>query len=273
MRKGFLNVAKKRYAAQVAARDFADPATVDAINGWVADNTGGMIRRVISELYPEDRLAIVNALYFDAKWRSPYTKDDVRKRKFTMANGKKRTVNMMFSTEHRYIEGKNARGFVKPYVKGYSYVALLPKKGMGLKKFVSTLDGDAFRALVGSATDAVVHAALPKYSLTYSNDDMADQLKAMGMRTAFSSDADFSKMALDTQGSLMIGDVVHKTKVDVDEEGTRAAAVTAIVMKTSAAPFGNVKTVVLNRPFVYAIVDNATNLPVFIGTVNAPTKA
>ncbi len=238
----------------------------------MADNTDGMIKRIVSSLNPDDRIAIVNALCFDAKWRVPFEKSDVRKRKFKTASGKKRTVEMMHGTEQRYIEGKGVRGFVKPYAKGYSYVALLPKKGTSLKKFVASLDGKAFIKLVSGAKRQPVRVAMPKYSLTYDNDQMERQLRAMGMGKAFTSSADFSKMATDTRGRLYIGQVMHKTKIDVDEQGTKAAAATAVMMRASSAPFGKVKKVTLNRPFVYAIVDNATKLPVFVGAVNTIGK-
>ena len=173
---------------------------------------------------------------------------------------------------HETLDGKRltfVHGSPLNHLKGYSYVALLPKKGLPLKKYVASLTGTKFRKLVSGATRANVIVSLPKQSLTYSNDAMEKQLSAMGMKTAFSPKrADFSKMASDATGRLHIGQVVHKTRVDVDEEGTKAAAVTGVFMKSSAIRLGDVKRVILNRPFVYAIVDNATKLPVFIGTVN-----
>ena len=268
MNPAFLSVAEECYDAQVSAADFSDPATVDAINGWVAQKTDNMIENIIDHLDKSDKVALVNALYFDAEWASPYEKSQVRKGSFRASNGKKRKVEMMRGTERSYIKGKNVTGFVKPYAAGYSYVALLPKKGMSLKRYVKTLNGAAFRKLVSGATTATVRTAMPKYSVTYSNDAMERQLAAMGMPRAFSGAADFSKMGANEGGNLCLGTVAHKTKVDVDERGTRAAAATAVIAKAGAAFDPNVKTVRLNRPFVYAIIDNAEKLPVFIGTVN-----
>ena len=272
MKKAFLKKAKKYYGAAVKAADFGNAQTVDDINGWVADHTNDMIKRIINRLDARDRIAIVNALSFDAEWAQPYEKSQVHKATFTTAKGKKRTVQMMYGTERTYIEGENVTGFVKPYAKGYSYVALLPAKGMSLKKYVSTLDGDTFRSLVAGARTATVHTALPKYSLSYSNDKMADQLAAMGLGNAFSSAADFSKMGTDRMGSLQLDKVAHKTKIILDEKGTKAAAATAAMVKANAMYDPDAKTVMLDRPFVYAIVDNATKLPVFIGTVNTIGK-
>ena len=269
VRKAFLSTAKKYYSALVKPSDFADPSTATDINSWVAKQTNGMIKRVVEQLDATDRLVMVNALYFDAKWRSPYEKGDVHDATFRAANGKKRTVQMMYGTERTYLEGKNVTGFMKPYAVGYSYVALLPKEGMSTKSFVKTLNGTTFRKLIASKTTATVHTGLPKYSISYSNDEMQDQLAAMGMPLAFSQEnANFKKMGTDPSGNLYLGQVIHKTKIDLDELGTKAAAVTAIIAKANSAYDPNAKRVILDRPFVYAIVDNATKLPVFIGTVN-----
>ena len=268
MKKKFLSTARTTYNAKVTGADFKLQKTVDSINSWVAKQTNNMIKKVIDNLGADDRIVIVNALSFDAEWLSPYEKTAVSKAPFTNAKGVKSKVDMMYGTEHTYIEGDGVTGFVKPYAEGYRYVALLPDEGVSLKTFVKSLTGDKFSTLVAGATTATVHTALPKYTITYSNDDMTNQLGAMGLAGAFSPDANFTKMATDTTGNLYVGSVAHKTKIIVDEKGTKAAAATTIVDRAGAAPENDVKTVYLNRPFVYAIVDDTTNLPVFIGTVN-----
>ena len=266
--QAFLDTNSLYLDAEAKPADFSNPATVDDVNNWVAAKTNNMIDRIVNQLDPSDRLALVNALYFDAEWASPYDQSDVNDRQFTTSSGKASTVKMMYSTEHRYIKGKNVKGFVRPYAQGYSYVALLPDKGISLKKFVNSLTGNKFVKLVSKAKSAHVHAGLPKYTLEYSSENMGNLLKKMGIRLAFNPrKADFSKMGNDPTGNLFIGEVIHKTKIEVDEQGTKAAAVTAVIMKASSMML-KVKTVILDRPFVYAIVDNATNLPVFIGAVN-----
>ena len=268
MRKAFMKAVKRYYQANISSADFSDPATVASINAWVAKQTNNMIKRVLDNLDKQDRIAIVNALYFDAEWADPYERGSAVDAAFRTASGKKRTVQMLHGVERTYIRGKNVTGFMKPYAAGYSYVALLPKKGMSLKEYASTLDGTTFRRLIANATPATVYTALPKYSISYSNDEMEKQLTAMGMTKAFAPDADFTGMATDSTGNLYLGKVVHKTKLRLDEKGTKAAAVTAVVAKANAAFDPDAKSVTLNRPFIYAIVDNTTKLPVFMGTVN-----
>ena len=120
MNKSFVARAKKYYEAGVTAADFADPSTVGSINSWVAKKTHNMIKRVIDGLQPDDRIILVNAMYFDAKWMAPFEKDYTKKGTFTTANGQKHKVKMMHGTEHRYLERNGVVGFVKPYAKGYS---------------------------------------------------------------------------------------------------------------------------------------------------------
>ena len=267
MKKKFLKKAKKYYDAEVNPADFSDPATVGSINKWVAKNTNNMIKRIISQLEPEDRIAIVNALYFDAEWLVPYEHGSAVTKKFTNANGAKRNVEMLYGTEHTYIESDNVTGFIKPYAKGYSFVALLPEEGMSASEYAKSLDGNTFRSLISHAQNATVQTAMPKFTLTYSNDSMERQLAAMGIKLAFTDNANFKDMGTDATGNLYLGSVVHKTKIELDEKGTKAAAATAIIMKASSA-FIDAKVVTLDRPFVYSIIDNTTKLPVFIGTVS-----
>ena len=270
MKKKFLKTNKKYLNADVRPADFSNPATVEDINNWVASKTNDMIKKLIDQLDASSRIVLANALYFDAKWKVPYEESDVHTAKFTTASGEKSDVKMMYSTEGKYIEGKDVVGFIRPYVKGYSYVALLPTdENADMKDFVSSLDGAKFRKLVSKAQSVSVRAGLPKYKVEYTNDQMGEQLMAMGIKLAFNPNkANFSKMGIDQMGNLYIGQVIHKTKVEVDELGTKAAAVTGVVMKANSMMPGEMKTVILNRPFVYALIDNSTKLPLFIGVVN-----
>ena len=267
VKSSFIKTNTKYLGSELYPSNFANPATVDAINSWVSDKTNAMIPKLVDRLDTNSRIALLNALYFDAEWSKPYEETDVHPATFTTAAGDRRTVQMMYSDEGLYLENENATGFIRPYIAGYSYVALLPNKGIDLGKFVSGLSGNTFRSIISKATSEHVRAGLPKYAVEYTSESMAKQLRAMGIKQAFNPDkANFKKMGKDPSGNLFIGQVVHKTKVEVDERGTKAAAVTGVIMKANSALM-RVKTVILDRPFVYAIVDDATRLPLFIGTV------
>ncbi len=167
-----------------------------------------------------------------------------------------------------YISGFGCTGFKKNYAGGaYSYVALLPEKGKSTSDFLASLDGDDFLSLVNNSVKTGVEIKMPKYTLDYQL-NMNDVLKKLGMKQAFDGGkADFSALGnMEGGQNIFISRVVHKTHIEVDESGTRAAAVTAVEMKPTSFPVYE-KSVILDRPFVYAIVDNATGMPIFIGTV------
>ncbi len=159
-----------------------------------------------------------------------------------------------------------AKGFVKNYAGGkYSFAALLPNEGVSIDDYVASLTGEGLVTTLKNAQDAGVQAQLPKFTYEYKI-KMNDALAALGMPTAFTSGADFTKMSNLPAGKLVIGEVVHKTYIEVTEIGTRAGAVTEVGMELTSMPMFD-RIITLDRPFVYVIVDNATNLPIFIGTV------
>ena len=240
-----------------------DSSTVDDINRWVSNNTDGMIDRIIDGDIDEDTMMyLINALVFDAEWAEIYEKRDIRDGIFTCYDGSENTVSMMSSSESLYIECGNAKGFIKQYAGGeYCFAALLPNEGVDILDYIDSLTGEGFVNAYNNAEYAEINAKLPKFSYDYSL-SMNDALIAMGMPSAFLK-ADFSKMSNE---DLFISQVLHKTFISVDERGTRAGAVTSVQMNKESCPDGIIE-ITLDRPFVYAIVDNATGLPIFIGAV------
>lgn len=258
----FLQKVKTYYDADFFKAPF-DKTTTKDVNNWVNIHTDGMIKEIIDEI-PEDVVTyLINAVTFDAKWDDIYTTDQVGKGKFTAYDGTVQTAETMYSTEHIYLEDENATGFMKPYEGGrYAFAALLPKEGMTVTEYINTLTSESLNKTFANRTNEAVITSLPKFRYDYSN-DLSEILKAMGMENAFTSKADFTNM---TTSPVAIGSVIHKTHIDVFEEGTKAAAVTSVAMCGSALIE---KSVYLNRPFVYAIVDTQTNLPIFIGTLSS----
>ena len=172
----------------------------------------------------------------------------------------------MSSEEMSYIKDGQSTGFIKPYKKGYSFVAILPNKGVTVKQYVSGMTGTKFRKMIRSEKESFTEAGIPKFTCEYTK-TLNDTLKSLGITDAFSENADFSKMGTLKNGGLCIGNVLHKTYITVNENGTRAGAVTSVGMNATSAYTPH--KVILNRPFVYAIIDNHTDLPVFIGTVTS----
>lgn len=247
-----------------------DDTTLEDINAWTDDHTNGMIPRILDEISPRAFLYLVNALAFEAAWLDEYEDGDVQDAAFTCEDGSVRTAKLMHSWESAYLEDAKATGVVKRYEGGrFAFAALLPNEGTSVSDYAASLTGEGLRATLENARhDVDVDAALPKFSGDWGC-DLAGALDALGMADAFDLDrADFSGIAGDP-GEFFVDSVVHKTHVEVDEHGTKAAAATAVVMECAAAmpEEREVKTVHLDRPFVYLIVDCDTNVPLFIGTV------
>ena len=264
--KDFLQKNADYYGAQAYKAAF-DDQTMKDINNWVKDHTDGMIDSILDQIDEDAVMYLINALVFDAEWQHVYDKSDVYKGKFTNIDGAEKQVDMMHSEETVYLQDENATGFMKPYSGSkYNFAVLLPNEGVDIYEYIAGLTGEKLMETLSTPQLGMVMATLPKFSYEYEL-TMNDVLKELGMPSAFSGDtADFSKMAHSSRGNIYIGDVLHKTFISVDELGTKAGAVTKVQMNDECAVMSE-WVVTLNRPFIYMIIDNDTNLPVFIGTV------
>lgn len=262
-KRAFLQKAVDSYSAQLFSAPLSDPKTVESINSWVKKNTDGMIPKIIEKADRYAVMMLVNAIAFDAKWETPYKRSDIEKLEFTSYSGSKKKTDFMCSTKNVYLKDGGAVGFMKPYKNGrFAFAALLPDENTGIDDYVASLSGDKLMKIFSSAKRGnEVNVKMPKFRTEYSA-QLIDTLKKMGVKDAFDSKtADFSSLI--ENRDAYIATVVHKTFIEVDENGTRAAASTLVGVDTMSLmePY----SVCLNRPFVYMIVDTETNLPLFIG--------
>ncbi len=261
----FLETNKNYYLAEVFTESFSN-RTVNKINRWVKKNTDNMIEKIMETCEPNDVMYLINALSFDAEWQNIYHGYSVYDGKFFPLNSKVQTAEMMHSTERIYLDDGNATGFIKNYKDGaYRFAALLPNEDVSLSDYIQGLTSEGLMQIISQAEEASVSASLPKFSYKY-DINMNSILEQLGMKSAFdSSRADFSNLGYSENGPLFISNVKHSTFISVDEKGTKAGAVTQVAVNDGAAMI--VKEVILNRPFLYMILDGNTNLPIFIGTV------
>ena len=263
--EAFLQRNADYYGAAVYKSAF-DKKTLRDINNWVKENTDGVIDKIVDQMDPYAVMYLVNTVLFDAEWQNIYRKHEVRDGTFTAIDGAKRTVSMMYSNESLYLDDGNATGFLKPYKNGYSFAALLPNEGVALDDYIASLTGEGFLATVKNAKEVPVEAAMPKFSYAY-DIEMSDALKALGMTVPFDAElADFSGLGCSPDGNIYICRVLHKAYIAVDEKGTKAGAATAVETPRAADMLSGY-AVTLDRPFIYAIIDDATGLPIFIGAV------
>ena len=268
--QSFLQTNADYYGAGAYKAAF-DEGTRNDINNWVKEHTDGMIPEIIDEIPDEAIMYLVNALSFDAKWADEYEEHQIREGRFTMEDGTRQDVDMMHSQEDTYLEDDMATGFIKYYKdRKYAFVAMLPNEGVSVSQYVDSLTGEHLRELLNNPQDVTVFASIPKFETEY-DIEMSEVLQEMGMTDAFDWQvADFSRLGTyNVDGmNICINRVLHKTFISVSEQGTRAGAATAVEMVAEgAAEIIEYKEVVLDRPFVYMLIDCETNLPFFIGTM------
>lgn len=265
----YLDACATHLGAEAYAALF-DQTTIDDVNAWVSEHTAGMIDRLVERLDDSARLLLLNALAFEAPWDEPFEEGGGAEDTFTCEDGTETQVHMMLSYEDSYLEDDRFIGFVRPY-QGWrhAFVGLLPREGVALDEALAALDGDRLHALLRPVDNARAFIELPRFTLEYGT-SLVETLRALGVTDAFDTDrADFSAMGSDDEGPLYLGEVLHKTFLEVDEAGTRAAAATAGIMAGASAPMDEpvVHEVFLNRPFVCLIVDLDSGAPIFAGAV------
>lgn len=268
----FLETNKKYYLAKIESLDFTDSKTVDIINSWVSDNTKGKIPTIINPPIPPDMVMyLINAVYFKGSWTVEFDKKLTTNRSFTLNDGSKKEYPMMEQKGNfQYLENDLFQAINLPYGenKRLGMYVFLPKGN--LENFVTQLTGQNWQEWLTKFLEQEGTIILPKYKLEYEK-NLKDVLKELGMGIAFGDQADFSLMRENGIKDLFISEVIHKTYVDVNEEGTEAAAVTEVgVGVTAVIPEKKIFYMEVNKPFFFAIVDNKTSEILFMGLVFNP---
>lgn len=258
----YLKTIKTYYDSEIFSLPFDDQGE-KAINKWISEKTDQMIKKGLDQINPDAKAYLFNALAFDKKWEEPYKKHQLGTNTFVKEDGTEVEGDYLFKTLDGYIEGDRETGFRQNYQGGkYSFVALLPKENTSLSAYIADLNTDRLYELLRGEAYEEVKTALPKFESSYDL-KLIEVLKSLGIEAAFSDQSDLSKLG---GSQLYISDAFHKTYIKVDENGTKAAALTGVQVDKAAAPVDE-KEVYLTRPFVYMIVDNESDLPIFMGTV------
>lgn len=268
----FVARCQQNYTAELYQCDLQDAATVRAVNDWVSQATQGLIPKVLDKFSPNAVLALVNAIYLNNKFETPFeTPTSDWEMDFTAANGAVSHPKGMSNgiRDEWYLSHNGGSGVVLPYDDGrLGFLLMLPEAGMSVTDYLANWDGETVKDLLSSREERRVSLTVPKFELEWSG-SLVDPLSAMGLADAFDfTAADFTAMGTSTNGPLFISDVIHKTVLKVNEKGTEAAAVTAVIMDGSAAmPPEDLVILCFERPFVCGIVDLETGAPLFLGTV------
>jgi len=271
VKQDFLNVNQQNYNAEVKDLDFGLSSSVDEINDWVADKTYNKILTIIDHLNPLDRMVLLNAIYFNGIWKNKFEEEGTHLLPFHKTDGTTVEVPTMRKEEKLdFISNNLFKAIKMPYGNGqYNMIIFLPQDGKNSQNVIDDLSAENWKNWMKefSSEDHVV-VTMPRFKFSFKV-DLIDVLKKMGMLQAFQSDiADFSKIS---DENLYVSSVVHKSYIDVNENGTEAAAVTSITFTTTSAGNDSPKIQFnVNKPFVFAITEDDTDAILFIGEVNQP---
>ncbi|MFA6707419.1 MAG: serpin family protein [Sphaerochaetaceae bacterium] len=272
--QGFLQSNADFYKAAAKALNFAGLAAAKSINDWVSDATKGKIDSIIDQTSADMLMILINASYFKSLWEDPFETKRTSDRIFHTPSGDRTTAFLNSTRNMQWLEHDGAQGIMLPYNgRRFWFFAIMPDKNTDVRSWLNRQQPQILFSLLVQSVErraSEVELALPKFKALYEDSLLAD-LVAMGMDIAFKADkADFSLMSAAGTKDLFISDVKHKTFIQVDEEGTEAAAVTSVVMKATAMAPQQIREIVFDRPFFYGILDQETQLPLFIGILDTP---
>jgi serpin B len=267
----FVSEVERDFLARVESLDFDDPAAADVINAWVRDATDGLIDGIVEPpIDPLTMLFLINAIYFEGQWTEQFDPARTRDGDFRRPDASVSTVPFMWMSdgEFPFAATPDYIAIELPYGgEAFAMTVVVPSEGTGLDAFVEGLDAEAWEGIVGGLGSTKLLVGLPKFSLEYEK-SLNAVLEALGMEVAFDETAaDFSRMHRDAVAlGLHISRVKQKAFVEVDEEGTRAAAVTSVEVGVTSAP----PTFVADRPFLFAIRERLSGALLFTGVVRDP---
>ena len=270
----FIGQCRGIFDAQVFSAQLSEPGIVKDLNSWVSQHTNKMIPEIINQPFPEETACLlVNALYLKNSWLSEFDPLSTHTMDFHHAGGPDSQVEYLrkFDTQLSYLKGKGAQGVVLPYDDGrLAFVAILPDlypDSPDFGQWLNNLEGNSLSQLINNREDAIfLSFAMPKFSAEWKG-NLEDTLPLLGLEDAFvPGAADFSSLG-DSPEGYYISQVIHATKIEVNEKGTEAAAATVVAAESgAAAPPQEGITLILDRPFLYGIVDLYTGVPLFLGT-------
>jgi serpin B len=267
----FLSRNRQFYGAEISTLDFSSPQAAETINRWVSASTKGKISKIIDNIDPQKVMFLINAVYFKGQWQKRFEKTLTKEQPFYLPGGQKKPVPMMAqSGNYLYHRGDKFQAVNLPYGDGgVSLYLFLPDKGSSLDDFLKGLSFQKWEEWINNFNDTPGDVKLPRFKLDY-EETLNDSLKAVGMGVAFNPrEADFS--GIRPERDIYISQVKHKAVVEVNEEGTEAAAATSVGVTTTSIREPRERfSFIADRPFLMAIRDSKTGAILFMGAVMEP---
>lgn len=267
----FIETNKDYFDAAIEKIDFSDPQTIEIINQWIEDKTNGKIQDMLDYIPVDAVMYLINAIYFNAQWKYEFDKEATSQDNFTMEDGTiHQTDFMVVNSNFNYTSNENFSAVELPYGdSAFSMVVILPSVERTVTDLVNDLDSEHWDAWFGNSTMTNVQVELPKFKYDF-KEYLNDPLKNLGLKIAFSGNADFTR--INPQGNIFISRVIHQTFIDIQEEGTEAAAATIVEISYMSILPGADDLIIfrVDRPFIYVIKENSTGAIIFIGKVGKP---
>ncbi len=270
VKQSFFDINQKYYDAEVRELDFGAPASVDIINNWCAKNTNNKIDKIINQIPGDAVMYLINAVYFKSKWQFQFDKKDTKTAKFTLQDGSQTNVSMMEqTTDLPYYANDKLQCVEMPYGnQAFSMVVLLPAEGNDLGSVVEYFDHGSWEKVLAGLYDTNVRLKFPRFKQECEF-SLNNPLKDIGMKSIFQTGY-LNNIADNSR--LCVSEVRHKTFVEVNEEGTEAAAITSVEVLDTAYPGGGPVRFYADRPFVYLIKEKSTGVILFIGRMDHPKE-
>jgi serpin B len=264
----FIKTNEEYFRAAVKEADFSDPKTLDMINGWIEEQTNDKIKDMLDQIPVDVVMYLINAIYFNADWKYEFPKEDTYEGDFYLENGSKTAVDyMVLDGDFQYTLMDDFTAVELPYSdSSFSMVVMLPHLESSISSLIESLHVDSWNSWFENSHRIGIRLVLPKFKYEF-KDLLNDPLKTLGLGVAFSDNANFSRIVPDR--SLSISRVIHQTFIDVQEEGTEAAAATIVEIKELSSS-GSMVSFRADHPFLYLIKENSTGAIVFMGKVGRP---
>lgn len=277
--ESYRNKLKRNYDADILIDELETP---EVINRWVKEKTNNMIPKILDSISPDFVLGLANAISLDIKWQSEFDTNNTNWETFTKIDGTKKDVQMMHNSyrleDYQYIKDDDYEGIILPYAKmgdgvELEFIALLPND---IDDFINNLNTNfltnSFLNSQKASNNLKINLSLPKFTYEYEIPAFIDVLKKLGINEAFTPLASFDNLVKDNPNlKIYVDEAIHKTKIELNEVGTKAAAVTYFGMKNTAFYEDTQEiNIIFNRPFIYMIRDKITKEIIFFGSLYEP---
>ncbi|WP_160677959.1 serpin family protein [Clostridium sp. C8-1-8] len=267
--KDFLKATKTYYNTSAYKLDLQKPNTIETMNKWVTNSTNNKIDKIVNSIDPSAAMLIFSSIYFDNQWKYAFPKENTHKGNFITDNNS--TIETDFMSQKsvvRNLSNSVEQLIALPYKDEiFTFVAMMPKDNTDIRTYIANLNDDVISSKINTLKSSEVIINLPKFKIEFCK-ELNNELSSLGMKDIFdASKSNLSKMSQNKDG-LFVKSITQNSYLSLDENGTKAASVTKTEI-TKSAMISN--PITFNRPFVYAVIDNRTKLPVFMGVMDDPS--